>query len=555
MGGYTNEGVLYEWDEERDGALTDKYKVWICDRKETLRCGTPFDMWMIQHNYNNQNISYAFDYFQVPECRGMEWRLKDGWLYITSIPTTPEQAKAREPEFVKRLQPWMDDFEKEYKKGIAELMERYTRFKALDMASLEDWELKDAFEEFVNLYRRKGAIHFIWMIAFCSVYGMFEEMCQQILQIDKTHPQFHDLLAGFDHKILDTDRKMFQLGQKAKDLGLEPVFNETKDDKALLEKLKESDKGREWLQSLNEFVNEYGWRTIGNWDAKNPTWVEDPSLTIPGIRQFMGAPTFLVDEAREKLIQKREEAEKDALAKVPEDKKERLTKLLRAAQWAQICDEEHVFFTENYGSALGRYVTKEIGKRFAEAGAIDEPDDLYYLLPEEIVPRIINKYSARSLVAARKEEHKRFREREPEPFIGDTNALPQAMGINVLVRSTIAPMPNVRPELGADLYGTVATPGAVEGVVNRIMTEDDFDKFEAGSILVTVETSSAWTPLFNMAKAVITDVGGVLSHSAIIGREYGLPVISGTVEGTKKLKTGMKVKVDGNAGVVYILDK
>jgi len=92
-------------------------------------------------------------------------------------------------------------------------------------------------------------------------------------------------------------------------------------------------------------------------------------------------------------------------------------------------------------------------------------------------------------------------------------------------------------------------------VVNVLLSEEDFDKFEPGSILVTVETSSVWTPLFNVAKAVVTDVGGILSHSAILGREYGLPVISGCVEGTKKLKSGMKVKVDGDMGVVYILEK
>ena len=75
-----------------------------------------------------------------------------------------------------------------------------------------------------------------------------------------------------------------------------------------------------------------------------------------------------------------------------------------------------------------------------------------------------------------------------------------------------------------------------------LLSEDDFDKFVPGSILVTIETSSVWTPLFSIAKAVVTDVGGILSHSAILGREYGLPVISGCVEGTKKLKTGMKVR-------------
>ena len=103
--------------------------------------------------------------------------------------------------------------------------------------------------------------------------------------------------------------------------------------------------------------------------------------------------------------------------------------------------------------------------------------------------------------------------------------------------------------------GTTAAPGVAEGVAHVIMSEEQFHEFKPGEILVTLETSAAWTPLFGLAKAVITDVGGAASHAALLGREYGLPVISGTVEGTQKIKTGMMVKADGDLGVVYILSK
>ena len=168
--------------------------------------------------------------------------------------------------------------------------------------------------------------------------------------------------------------------------------------------------------------------------------------------------------------------------------------------------------------------------------------------------RILGRYPAHELVAKRKEEHARFRRAEPDLFIGDITKLGEVIASSPMLRSTQQPHPRVRPELKADLYGTVSTPGVVEGVVKVLLSEADFDKFEPGCILVTIETSSVWTPLFNIAKAVVTDVGGILSHSAILGREYGLPVISGCVEGTKKLKTGMRVRVDGDVGVVYILD-
>ena len=122
-----------------------------------------------------------------------------------------------------------------------------------------------------------------------------------------------------------------------------------------------------------------------------------------------------------------------------------------------------------------------------------------------------------------------------------------------LIGKTVVSIPFVRPELKADLYGTVGTPGCIEGTAHVILDESQFHEFMPGEILVTKATSAVWTPLFNMAKAIVTDGGGALSHAAIVGREHGLPVVAGTMEGTMKIKTGMKLRVDGDNGVVYIL--
>jgi phosphohistidine swiveling domain-containing protein len=383
---------------------------------------------------------------------------------------------------------------------------------------------------------------------------MFEEMCKELVGIDRNDRLFNDLMAGFNHKILQTDREMFYLGAKAREAGLEPLFEETPDDEELLVALEGSDAGRVWLAAFHEFLNEYGWRTVENWDASHPTWIEKPSQVLPSIRRFMMVPVFALDEAQPRLVEARTKAEQEVLSRVPDDKKEDFAKLMKAAQWSSVVDDEHPFYAENYGNALARRVTKEIGRRFAAQSVIDEPQDVYFLLPEEISVRILGRFPAHDLVAKRKEEHKRFRRAEPELFIGDITKLGEVIASSPMLRSTQQPHPRVRPELNADLYGTVSTPGVAEGVVKLLRSEEDFDKFEPGDILVTVETSSVWTPLFNIAKAIVTDVGGILSHSAILGREYGLPVISGCVEGTKKLKTGMRVRVDGDVGVVYILD-
>jgi pyruvate,water dikinase len=555
MSGYYTEGVLVNWDDERDLALTERYKVWVLDRKETVRSPTPFDLWMLQYNYDNVGLQYGHEYFAVPECKGFDCKLKDGWVYDGTLFTTDKERKERESKFRERIVPWVEDFGREYHKGVDELMELYEKFKALEMEKLEDWELSDAFDDWGNLYRRGGKLHMVWLLAYCKVYEMFEDMCKELLQIDRNDPLFNDLMAGFDHKILQTDREMFQLGVKAREMGLESLFHKTPNDEDLLSKLKLTDAGNRWLGEFYKFLNEYGWRTIENWDASHPTWIEKPSQVLPSIRRFMSRPIFAVDEARPKLIERRKKAEKELLSRVPADKREAFAKMMRAAQWSSVIDEEHPFYTENYGNALARYVTKEIGKRFAKAGIIDDPQDIYYMLPEEISVRILGRFPAHKLVEIRKKQHAEFRKADPELFLGDPTKLGEVIASSPMLRSTQQPFPRVRPELNADLYGTVSTPGVVEGVVNVLISENDFDKFKPGSILVTIETSSVWTPLFNIAKAVVTDVGGILSHSAILGREYGLPVISGCVEGTKKLKTGMKVRVDGDLGVVHILEK
>ncbi len=551
MPDYYNWGA-YEFDEARDPQL---YKVWVLDRKETLRSLTPFDYcWMLLTMYCQHALQYAPGMLSIPTCKGSDWRSKDGWSYVTVMVTSEQEAREREVKFREMIAPWIEDFGKEWGKCVDELVGHYNRLKAVDLEKVSDIELKMSFMDWLYVHRREAEIHMVAMYAFCSVYSLFEDVCHELLGIDRNDLLFGRAMAGFENKLLDTDRGLWQVAQRARELGLDQVFQGIPNDEELLLKLEESEAGRKWLQALREFVNEYGWRTVENWDVSNPSWVEKPSLALPNIRRNMTkGEAFIRDQALVRLKKERAEAEKEILSRVPEDKREWFEKLMRGSQWAGIVAEEHVFYTENYRNATGRRVTKEIGKRFAQAKIIDDPQDIYYLLPEEIEVRMIAQFDAHKEVEIRKRQHEEFRKAEPAPFIGDPSAIPAVIGSDPLLRSTAIPIPRVRPELKADLYGTVSAPGVVEGTARVILSEAEFDQVQPGEILVTLETSATWTPLFNLVQAVVTDVGGYLTHAFIVGREYGLPVVSGTVEATKKIKTGMKLKVDGDIGVVYIV--
>ena len=94
-----------------------------------------------------------------------------------------------------------------------------------------------------------------------------------------------------------------------------------------------------------------------------------------------------------------------------------------------------------------------------------------------------------------------------------------------------------------------------EGTARVIVTEDELHLIKEGDILVAVSTSPSWTPVFSMISGVVVDRGASLSHAAIVGREYGIPVVMNVFEGTAKIQSGQRIRVDANLGAVYILDK
>jgi pyruvate,water dikinase len=108
-------------------------------------------------------------------------------------------------------------------------------------------------------------------------------------------------------------------------------------------------------------------------------------------------------------------------------------------------------------------------------------------------------------------------------------------------------------EGGTELNGAAASPGTVEGVARVVRSLSEFADIREGEILVCGSTSPAWAPIFSKIRATVTDVGGVMSHAAIVCREYGLPAVVGTGRATSQIKTGQTIRVDGTAGTVTLI--
>jgi len=203
-----------------------------------------------------------------------------------------------------------------------------------------------------------------------------------------------------------------------------------------------------------------------------------------------------------------------------------------------------------------RRVLLEVGRRLAEAGAIDALEDVFYLELEEVreTAAAPTKSDRRALVAARKSEMDRFRHVQAPPLLGSMPPVPPGDSPvdRMLARVFGAPpQPTGQPR---EIHGLAGSAGAVRGRARIIRIMDEADALEPGDVLVAPSTTSPWTVLFATTAGVVTDAGGALSHSAIVAREYRIPAVVGTGMATTVIKDGQIIEVDGDAGLVRLIE-
>jgi phosphohistidine swiveling domain-containing protein len=549
---------FYEFDEEND---PKNYDVLLCDvvhGKPPLKpLYIGIGWYWYYHGFRN-----GAETLQLPTTRGWDSRFINGYPYITAIRTTEEEAKARQPVFREKIKPFIEDFDGVWAPIKAELIKTYEDAKGSrglkewqDIRKLSNNELLSFFLDFTYIINRKeGEGHMIMLMASYYIFGLFQQMWQEVFGVEASIDQdYNKLMGGFESQDIVMVRQLWHLGRRAIGLGLEDAF-QREDGEEVIRALETSDQGKIWMNAYREFLIEHGWRCERMHAYDTPAWIEKPSLAIGRIKMMMASEVFPPDAERERVLKDRKEAEKRVLEKVPEPQRQAFEVLMRGAQKAGYWSEDHTYYCDFYVGAMGRWIVTEFGRRFAEAGSIDSPEDIHFLHPNEIRKGAIpmERVNLRPYVERRKALFEQSLSIEPEPFYGNIE-MAQAVLKSDPTLQVSTQVPIVREELKADLYGAAAAPGVVEGVARRIMEASQLSELKEGEILVAPGTSAAWTVAFNIISGLITDGGGALSHPIIMAREYGLPCVAGCVEATQKIETGQRVKIDGNQGVVYIL--
>src|SRR5918911_1603212 len=440
-----------------------------------------------------------------------------------------------------------------------QLVARIAELRGVDFRALPD-ELLDAHVSRVMALLDEGTvIHFYLHGGLCMALSDLAFTCRDLLRWDD-RPTFA-LLAGLSATSSEPARRLAELARMAR--GRPAVCD-------LLEHVDEGTMARladvdgEFAAAFTAYQHEFGFRTL-RYEVAELTMVETPLLVLELIHdQFVrGYDPAAHAAALERQRAARIAEARAALAARTAVERDRFERALAAAEQAYPVREDSAFYTVGVLLALLRDAVLEVGRRLTERGWIERRDDVFLFELPEARAALRHGGDQRALVQGRRAERRRVEETPGPATYGvdpgtpplDTLPAEARFATEALLftidRILALGQSGHRQGQSVALRGVAAAPGMYTGPARVIQSEAEFARIERGDVLVCPVPSPAWSVLFSRIGALVTDTGGVLSHAAIIAREYRVPAVVASGHGTHMLRDGQIVTVDGNTGDVW----
>jgi pyruvate,water dikinase len=531
--------------------------------------------------------------FAFPTTLGIEHRIVNGRVYITANPVTdPAEVERRLVHFQERAGFYYENWDSLYegwKSRIGDLIRDMEAIEVPELPELDDLEavtgargiaqnhyVRERYHRALDLYSTMWHHHTEFLMLGYGAYVVFFEFCKQAF------PEIPDqavarMVAGVDVVMYRPDDELKRLAQVALDAGVDDLFTEGADPAEVLEALRTRGAGGErWLAEFADAQDP--WFNVSTGDGfyhHHLSWAED--LTVP----FAALPRYVdqlrrgetLDRPTEKLRAERERivAEYRELLSSDEERAA-FDQMLGLSRVVFPYVEDHKFYCEHWLTTRFFQKIRDFGALLARFDVVDEPEDIFHLHHTEADQALADVMLAwasggkalggahfRPIVAERKRILEALRAWSPPPALGpvpDTLNDPAVKMLWGVTDETIRSWARALDgeDDATEVRGYAASPGVVEGVARVLMNVNDIGQMRDGEVLVCPVTAPSWGPVFGKIRAAVSDIGGTMSHAAIVAREYGMPAVVGTGHATKRIKTGQRVRVDGDLGVVTILD-
>ena len=361
-------------------------------------------------------------------------------------------------------------------------------------------------------------------------------------------------LRGFPSKTLEGQVNLESIAAKIRcDAELCELFREASDEKPC-ETLIEHPSADAVRADIEKHLKEYG-RQVYNLDFAVPTLGENPAAIFVSLRELVTGRECDTVASQQRVIQERDDLIEKTSSSIGPVRRWLFLKLLGMAQKYGPSREEAMFYIGAAWSTFRR-LASELGKRLVSEGRLYQPEDIYHLTYSELAE--VNNFSsdvAHSACRLKDMAKQRRKLREQRMQLHAPPIIPEGTRWQIGPIDMTAWETQKHNSMEAEvLNGFAVSPGRVTGLASVVLTPADFASMKPGSILVCPTTTPAWTPLFGQSLALVTDIGGILAHGSIVAREYGIPAVLGTGNGTRRIVSGQRITVDGNNGTVEILD-
>jgi pyruvate,water dikinase len=572
-------------DERRE---FDEGRFWFHDGLHYPEPLYPFDAVLLDCLFVAMNQASA-RLFAVPPSLGVEYRLLDGYVYWSANAVIDEAKIARRAELFKpRAGYYYDHWDQLYARWREKIASEGRALADLEVAELPEFEpestvtgavglgsshaLLAAFDGLIEGLDRVAQYHFEFLnlgyAAYASLYGL----CREAFP-DMSDQTIARMVSGVELLVLRPDDELRRLARRALELGVGDLVRSARDERELRATLAGSDGGARWLADFERTKDPWFYFSYGNGLYNNHrSWIDDTRLAIATIGSYLGRLVAGENISRpyDALIAERERIVAEHRALLAPDMRPSFDESLALARTVFRYVEDHNFHIEHRYLTIFWNKAREFGALLAGHGFLVDEDDVFYLRHDEVRaalcelrvswsaggvgpvrgprrwPAIVER--RRSILAAE-------RRWAPPPALGEP---PEAITDPLTIMLMGITTERVRAWLASPdqhaLVGVAGSPGAVAGPARLIFEPDQLDQLQEGEILVAPSTSPSWTIAFGKAGAAVLDSGGIMCHAAIVAREYGMPAVVGTGTGTKRIKTGSHVRVDGDTGVVTILD-
>lgn len=560
--------------------------------QDSVHWGEPLTPWdATWYEYAIASLSqYNTRHYLIPPALGIDYRVLNGYAYLTPIPVLDgAEIEARVPQFMERAGFYFENWDDLYDKWLVKIKALIAEMEAISFEPLPEKEdmkviteghgsgsgltVQESYRGLLNLGLKLWQHHFEFLNLGYAAYLDFFGFCKEAF------PNIPDLaiakmVAGVEVDLFKPDDELKKLAQAAIDLGLTSTFDGS-DSATVLAALDASDAGQEWVAMLEEAKQPwFNFSAGGGFYHTDQVWIENLDIPFGFITSYVEQLQKGKDLSRptEALIIERDRVV-DEYAELlgSDDDREAFQGKLGLARVVFPYVENHNFYVEHWAHSVVFRKMRELGSVFVKEGFFTDDNDIFYLKRDEVNEAIWDMYSAWAVgtksrgpaywppeVARRKGIVDVLREWSAPPALGEP---PEVVTEPFTIMLWGITSDSIKMWLGSDgsegsgdLSGFAASPGVVEGIARVLSSADEIGDIQEGEILVAPITAPSWAPVFSKIQAIVTDIGGMMSHAAIVCREYGVPAVTGTAYGTQNINTGQKIRVDGSAGTVTILE-